>query len=78
MPVVEKIESFSEVGIIVDGDEVYNFTFQITGSQCYVIFSFALGDERDALKLHDCRNTSKIEATYKAVIEFIKWYNEKA
>ena len=84
MPVVEKIESLRIKGKYEKhNNEIVNceylFTVVISDKQCiinnYIIPQY-YGIEEDLLKLYDCRNTSKIDAVYKAVIEFIKWYNE--
>jgi len=66
MPVVEKIES-----LIFDDDEYYNFN--ILGG-CYVIVISSHGNDL----ITSDRGQSKLECTYNAVIEFIKWYNENA
>lgn len=65
MPVVEKIESF-----IFDEDNSYNVTI---GSTNYCVIQDSCGDTIEIIK--DCGRT-KIETTHKAVVEFIKWYNE--
>ena len=64
MPVVEKIES-----LVFPNDEYYNFN--ILGGCCTYIIS-SHGHE---LVCSD-RGKSKLECVYKAVVEFIKWYNE--
>lgn len=64
MPVVEKIETLYDTGIFYDGHrqpEVHNVRIYAKrgGSGTIVIFY----------------GKSKIETTYNAVVEFIKWYN---
>jgi len=80
MPVVEKIENIRHIGI----DAIY---FKIQGHQCQIWTYF---DIKEFLRLTgDDRNdenkfkvghsgTSKIDATYHAIIDFIKWYNQKS
>jgi hypothetical protein len=65
MPVVEKIESK-----IFDNDEFYNFN--ILGGCCVIVIS-SHGNE--LITSED--GQSKIECTYLAVVEFIKWYNKQ-
>lgn len=69
MPVVEKIESLGYTTLIKNyGDEFSNFVEILnTDEDPLQICCFT---EHVMLK-------SKLELTYKAVIEFIKWYNEK-
>jgi hypothetical protein len=76
MPVVEKIESISYIGI----DAIY---FQIKSKQAQIWTYFDIkeflrltGDDKNAdnkFKISVSGKT-KIEAVYGAVIEFIKWY----
>jgi hypothetical protein len=65
MPVVDKIES-----IIFDENNSYNVTI---GSTNYCVIQDANGDTIEIVE--DSGNT-KLETVYKAVVEFIKWYNE--
>lgn len=64
IPVVEKIES-----LIFEDDEYYNF--QILGGCCVYIIS-SHGNEIVSVD----NVSSKIDCAYKAVVEFIKWYNQ--
>jgi len=67
MPVVEKIESISELSL----NRKCNFHVTIEKHQCVIMWgiSFTISDIYDY-------NNSKISTVYKSVIEFIKWYNE--
>ena len=62
MPVVEKIEDFSEVGSI----EI------CTGA----IFIWSSSEINSKIIVEEHVIKSKIEAVYKTVIKFIKWYNK--
>lgn len=64
MPVVEKIEN-----ILLSTDNSFNVTI---GCGIYCTIQDAYGELID---INTCEPT-KIEATYKAVVEFIKWYNK--
>lgn len=91
MPVVEKIEQLS-VSVLENEDELhdkrkveYQFTVCIENEQCMIhvdIFPQYYGTDTDFFKTYDCCNrengVTKIQATYKAVVEFIKWFNENA
>jgi hypothetical protein len=64
MPVVEKIEDIEtiDVDILTNGTKIYEWR---SGGEVIV---------------NNCAEisfTNKIEHTYSAVVEFIKWYNEK-
>ena len=65
MPVIEKIEN-----IILDNDKYYNF--QILGG-CYVIIISSHGDELITID----NKESKLDCSYEAVVQFIKWYNKE-
>jgi hypothetical protein len=67
IPVVEKIESFIFKSPLPD---TY-YEVRLLGS-VYVSIISSNGDE--LINVDDAE--SKLEATYKAVIEFIKWYNK--
>jgi hypothetical protein len=62
IPVVEKIET-----IDINGEMVI---LEAIGKRAKFILEFG------CRILPDNEGRSKIEATYKAVVEFIKWYNE--
>ena len=66
MRVVEKIEKIPE-----KNDNWFNVT---VGASCYCIIQDATGELSFEI-IGDGR--TKIEATYNACIEFIKWYNEQ-
>lgn len=70
MPVVEKIESLGHDVVI----EVYNMN-----KQC-AIFKKEDGGvhprHANTLPFIMCSETDKRKATYRAVVEFIKWYNK--
>lgn len=78
MPVIEKIEKL-EVKGFEDGKEfIQQFTVKISNEQCVIHRDFApqyWGTEEDFLELYDCRNTSKIESTFSAVVKFLEWLN---
>lgn len=78
MPVVEKIESIRHIGI----DAIY---LKIEGRKCQIWTYF---DVKEFLRLTGDDNNdknkfkvghsakTKIEATYHACLDFIKWYND--
>lgn len=79
MPVVEKIESIRHIGI----DKVY---LKIEGHTCQIRTYFDVkeflrltGDDKNEGNKFKVGHTAKtkIEATYHAVLDFIKWYNSK-
>ncbi len=71
MPVVEKIESI-DVGEILNGKgQGYKNQFKIWSNACLIEPSNWGGP----LIKQICAPT-KIEAVYKAIVEFIKWYND--
>ena len=70
MPVVEKIESIN-----VSNDPYYSdSTFQVTNFVQNWTASFL---DRDNVEVVQEEGTTRFEAAYKAVVEFIKWYNEQ-
>lgn len=77
MPVVEKIENISYIGV----DKIY-FNIIDTKAQIWTYFDVKeflrlTGDdknERNKFKVGISAKT-KMEAVYAAVVEFIKWYN---
>lgn len=85
MGVIEKIESTPVNGytwtcIENKAPVEFWFTFEIKGTQCMVcrdVLPQYYGTDEDFLKLYDCRNISKIDATYLAVVKFIQWYNRQ-
>lgn len=83
---IEKIESLKIVGredMGWNGDtkEVeWEFIVEISGFQCMIHRNCSpqyYGTYEDFLSLYDCRNTSKLKATKKAIVKFIRWYNEQ-
>ncbi len=84
MSVVEKIENTTVKGTtwtsIDDKAKVeWQFSVEIINVQCMIhrdCLPQYYGTNEDFLKLYDCRNMSKIQATWLAVIEFINWYNK--
>jgi hypothetical protein len=62
IPVVEKIENLP-----------YISQFDITKTRVYI--AFKLKYDRDSI-IQEYQGKPKIEAAYKAVVEFIKWYNQ--
>jgi hypothetical protein len=70
MPVVEKIESMN-----ASNDPYYSdSTFQVTNFVQNWTASFL---DRDNVEVVQEEGTTRFEAAYKAVVEFIKWYNEQ-
>jgi hypothetical protein len=68
MPVVEKIEGLDEYSVVIKKKVVI---IQRTKYSC-----FKLIDENISItEVTEC--TSKIEAAWLAVVDFIRWYNEK-
>lgn len=65
MPVVDKIEN-----IVINEDNSFNVTI---GSSIYCVIQDSKGECYDMT--YDGEK-SKILTTYKAVVEFIEWYNE--
>ena len=72
MPVVEKIEKES----IFSVQSIYDKREEFKG-WIPELFTLRVKDDIKGIGLDELRFSTKIEATYKAVIEFIKWYNEK-
>lgn len=67
MPVVEKIESLKING--------YEFKVSITGNDCLISSFVRFTGTEDVY--FSGNGVSKIEAVYKAVLEFIDWYNKQ-
>jgi len=79
--VVEKIESLDLKEWFykweLDGEVNYNFRnleVEILNNTCSVILDLDLDPSTD---LAYYKAETKIKATYKTIVEFIKWYNEK-
>ena len=79
MPVVEKIESIRHIGI----DAIY---FKIEGKTCQIWTYFDVkeflrltGDDKNEGNKFRVGHTAKtkIEATYHACVDFIKWHNSQ-
>lgn len=66
MEVVEKIES-----IIFDNNNSFNVTI---GSTNYCVIQDSNGDTYESVEDY---GETKLLTTYKAIVKFIKWYNEK-
>ena len=82
MPVVEKVESLELGDITIHsakyGDDIYfncSVEIEIISSVCNIHLYGDMRVYKDLIYIHD--EDTKIKATYKAVIEFIKWYNEQ-
>ena len=76
MPVIEKIEKLEVKGFEEEREFIQQFTVEISNGQCVIHRDFApqyWGTEEDFLELYDCRNTSKIESTFSAVVKFVEW-----
>ena len=71
MPVVEKIESLNITPLY--GKEWIRFSVNIEYDFCKIEHLKITGSKIIAISTSECN--SKLQATYKAVIEFIKWYN---
>lgn len=65
MPVVEKIEKMEHKTIIGGGD--------YWGNYCNIMYGVSLKETDDTKAMG--QGDSKIEAVYKAVVQFIQWYN---
>jgi hypothetical protein len=70
MPVVEKIEELEME--LLPSYSTNNFCVSIRNGFCQII-SGDFMEEHDEFNIH---SGGKLEATYSAIIEFIKWYNE--
>lgn len=68
IPVVEKIEHCEE-----ENNKGYSFHVVIFDKDCH-IFEYLEEDETPIIKREA---SSKIEATWLAVVDFIKWYNQQ-
>jgi hypothetical protein len=64
MPIIEKIEDFRDE----NSCSIYNFTIE----QCFV----EVIENRTSDTVLECDGMNKLDASYDAVVEFIKWYNE--
>lgn len=71
MPVVEKIESLKP-----ENNSNTRFQFIIKGKMCLVNDKFKI-ERDDFLNLHYKVHESKLLAVWFAIVEFLKWYNEK-
>ena len=67
MPIVEKIESISELS----QNRKCNFHVTIEKHRCFIKWGIGY----TICDINDYHN-SKISIVYKAIIEFIKWYNQ--
>jgi hypothetical protein len=65
MPVVEKIEA------IQDRNDYCPYFVEITAFEC------TIKDHNDSFPIAVEVEPTKIKATYKAVVNFVKWYNEQ-
>ena len=72
MPVVEKIESIEDDSLPYISFSKNNFSVTIRNSSCQIIS----GDYGDTDWFDRFSEGSKIKSVYKAVVEFIKWYNK--
>lgn len=66
MPVVEKIENKTDFIVIISGD------------CCQIESCYGENSEKFNPFLIDEPAASKIQATYQAVVQFIKWFNSNA
>jgi hypothetical protein len=70
MPVVEKIEITNRV----NDNEYYPYMVSIWKNCCQI----SDGNNGNIIvTVYAERKDGKLEATYKAVVEFIKWYNQQ-
>ena len=77
MPVVEKIESLNLGTIKLDEDDMFrnaNAVFRIEYKDVYI--DLYGGMKKQDEWMEQTQFHSKLDATYKAVLEFIQWYNE--
>lgn len=75
MPVVEAIEGIEEpVSADPQKGTFWPYQFEILGRHTVGVFNKYTSE---AIIFIDQKGSSKIESVYKAVVEFIKWYNEK-
>jgi hypothetical protein len=82
MPVVEKIESLDLKEYFYQWEDEYGKHYNFEGicveiekNSCWIYANLLLDPSFDFAYNYPC--DSKIEAVYKSVVEFIKWYNEK-
>ena len=69
MPVIEKIESLDYVSVYFSKTYLGNHKVEISKhTPSYKLLQVS--------KTVFCEHESRLEATYKAVVEFIKWYNQ--
>lgn len=74
MKVVEKIENHKIA------QEAYGFEFSIKGKRCITISNSTTGVDVVVIGFRNYNNNtwySKIEASWLACIEFVKWYNKQ-
>ena len=73
MPVVEKIENMKLGDLDLDGDIFFNCCpyIELIGHYCNIGFQADMRLYDNHIEVH---GDSKLDATYKAVIKFIKWY----
>lgn len=81
MPVVDKIEGLKLGDVVIktlfDDEDLYrdaNAYFRIEYSNAYIDLCGTMKLYESLIAIED--KPTKIEATYKAAVEFIQWYNE--
>jgi len=76
MPVVEKIENLKLGNLTFNNDPYLNccVEIEIIISHCNIHLYADMKAYKDLINVKN--ETTKLNGTYKAVIEFIKWYNE--
>jgi hypothetical protein len=72
MPVVDKIESLEFVSVYTNKTSLGEFSIEIN----YDTHPYKYNQLKKTIFIKD-KNISKIEAVYKACVEFIKWYNQQ-
>jgi hypothetical protein len=70
VPVVEKIETFNHAKDEFYGDYTFTVTYFIQNWTANFI-------TRDNTQVVEADGPTRIEAVYRAVLEFIKWYNQQ-